>query len=142
MNSTRHLEDADLRAIATYLKNIPANEQNSGPAPDEEIMAAGEIGYTVHCGSCHLPTGLGDSVLGVRLAGSALVQAPDPSALLNVILYGPHLPAPPFVADRTRMKMFGKRLSDQDIASIATYVRNSFGNSASAVTPQQVTIQR
>jgi len=62
--------------------------------------------------------------------------------LINVILYGPHLPPPPFVVDRTRMKSFGKRLSDEEIAGLATYVRSSFGNQAGAVSIRQVAAQR
>ena len=142
LNSTSNLEDVDIRAIATYLKAIPANAQAVGDTPGEDILAAGETIYTVHCGSCHLPTGLGDEGLGVPLEGNAIVQAADPSSLLNVILYGPHLPAPPFVSERTRMKMFGKRLSDTDIANVASYIRSSFGNYAGAVTPDQVNRQR
>lgn len=142
MDSTRHLDDADLKAMAVYLKDLPPTQQFSGPAPSAQRMAEGEIVYTVHCGSCHLPTGLGDKGLGVSLAGNATVQAPDPSSLINVILYGPHLPAPPFAVDRSTMKMFGKRLSDKDIAGAATYVRASFGNQAGEVTPEQVKAQR
>lgn len=142
MNSTRHLSDVDASAMAAYLKGVPAQHQGDVIAADQSTLDAGEIVYTVHCGSCHLPTGLGDEVLGVALAGSAIVQAANPSSLLNVILYGPHLPAPPFVVNRTQMKMFGKRLSDEDIASVATYVRASFGNTAGPVTPEQVYAQR
>jgi mono/diheme cytochrome c family protein len=142
MNSTRHLRDADARAIATYLKGIPASSQGTGRRADRQQMAAGETAYTVHCGTCHLPTGLGDEVLGVTLAGNAIVQAADPSSFINVILYGPHLPPPPFVVDRTRMKSFGKRLSDEDIANVVTYVRSSFGNQAGPVSIHQVTGQR
>jgi mono/diheme cytochrome c family protein len=142
MNSTRYLEDTDARAIARYLKEIPAAGEHSGRKASREQLAAGEIAYTVHCGTCHLPTGLGDEVMGVTLAGNAIVQAADPSSLLNVILYGPRLPPPPFVSDRTRMKPFGKRLSDEDIANLATYVRASFGNQAGRVTADQVKRQR
>jgi mono/diheme cytochrome c family protein len=145
MNSTRHLTDADAHAIATYLKSLPANARNVGAAgtfTSAKPPDAGEVAYTVHCGTCHLPSGLGDEVLGVTLAGNPIVQAPDPSSMINVILYGPHLPPPPFVVDRTRMKPFGKRLSDDDIASLATYVRRSFGNHASAVTAEVVNRQR
>ncbi len=142
MNSTRFLTEEDAFSIATYLKNIPPRSHSADPPPAAEVLKAGEIVYTVHCGSCHLPSGLGDDILGVSLSGSAIVQAPDPASLLNVILYGPHLPPPPFVVDRTRMKMFGKRLSDEDIASVATYVRASFGNTAGAVSPDQVEEQR
>jgi mono/diheme cytochrome c family protein len=141
MNSTRHLAEEDLRAMAVYLKGIPANAQPPGPAPSEEALAAGEIVYTVHCGSCHLPTGEGDEGLGVSLVGSPIVTAPDPASLVNVILYGPHLP-PRLVVDRSRMKMFGKRLSDEDIASVASYVRHEFGKGAGSVEPGLVNAQR
>lgn len=142
LNSTQHFAEADVRAIATYLRGMPAAAPASGSAPSSEQLAAGKISYTVHCGSCHLPTGLGDKGLGVTLAGNSIVQAADPSSLINVILYGPRLPPPPFVSERTRMKPFGKRLSDEDIANLASYVRASFGNQAGAVTPAQVNRQR
>jgi mono/diheme cytochrome c family protein len=76
------------------------------------------------------------------LGGDPIVQARDPESLINVILYGPDLPPPPFVSKRTKMKSFGKRLSDEDIAAVATYLRSSFGNNASAVSPDQVRKQR
>jgi mono/diheme cytochrome c family protein len=142
INSTHHLEDADVRAIASYLKELPVAGDHSGHAANEEQLAAGEVAYTVHCGTCHLPTGLGDATLGVTLAGNAIVQAADPASLLNVILYAPRLPPPPFVSDRTRMKPFGKRLSDEDIANLTTYVRSNFGNQAGRVTADQVKQQR
>lgn len=141
LNSTQYLSEEDLRAVAAYLKNIPSKAQASGPLPSEETLIAGEVGYTVHCGSCHLPTGEGSEGLGVRLVDNPIVQAPDPASLINVILYGPHLP-PRMVVDRSRMKMYGKRLSDVDIASIASYVRSEFGNNAGAVDQEQVNVQR
>jgi len=141
MNSTRYLSDADLRAIAAYLKEMPANAQQRGSPASAEVLAAGELVYTVHCGSCHLPDGTGDAGLGVSLIGNPIVQAPDASSLINVILYGPHLPQG-LVVDRSEMKMFGKRLSNQDIASVASYLRSNFDNQGGAVTPEQVNIQR
>ena len=141
MNSTRYLTDEDLEAIAVYLQDLTPAARKSGSRPTEETLAEGEIVYTVHCGSCHLPSGQGAEGLGVPLTGSATVQAADPSTMINVILYGPHLPAN-LVIDRSQMKMFGKRLSDEDIASAATYVRTRFGNDAGAVTPEQVNAQR
>ncbi len=142
MHSTRFLRDEDLQAMAVYLKSLPPRVQDSGPAADDVQLATGEQVYTVHCGSCHLPTGLGSEGLGVSLSRNPIVQAPDPASLINVILYGPHLPGPPFAVDRSPMKMFGKRLSDSDIAALASYLRSSFGNRAGAVTPAQVKVQR
>jgi len=142
VNSTRHLDDADAHAIARYLKELPAAAESNGSVASKEQLAAGEITYTVHCGTCHLPTGLGDEVMGVTLAGNAIVQAAEPSSLINVVLYGPRLPPPPFISARTRMKPFGKRLSDEDIANLATYVRASFGNQAGRVSADDVKRQR
>src|SRR3546814_16630537 len=71
LNSTRYLDDADVRAIASYLKALPANAQAAGPVASTAQLHDGEMGYTVHCGTCHLPTGLGDRGLGVTLAGSS-----------------------------------------------------------------------
>jgi mono/diheme cytochrome c family protein len=80
--------------------------------------------------------------MGVTLVGNAIVQAANPASLINVILYGPRLPPPPFISDRTKMKPFGKRLSDEDVAQLATYVRASFGNQAGTVTAGDVKRQR
>ncbi|MBB4859219.1 mono/diheme cytochrome c family protein [Novosphingobium chloroacetimidivorans] len=140
--STARLAPADATAIATYLRGIE-------PAPGRWNFAAlrsgvnqGEVVYTVHCGTCHLPDGKGDRILGVPLVHNTIVQARDPSSLINVILYGPDLPDPPFSANRTTMKPFGKRLSDEDVAALATYLRSSFGNNAPQVSREQVRRQR
>jgi len=142
MNSTRHLLDTDLDAIASYLQSLPPKAQAMDRAADAATLKKGEIAYTVHCGTCHLPEGTGDVGLGVSLAGNAVVQAKDPATLINVILYGPHLAPPPFVSDRTKMKPFGKRLPAEEIAAIASYLRSEFGNQAGGVTVEQVEAQR
>jgi mono/diheme cytochrome c family protein len=36
------------------------------------------------------------------------------------------------------MPAYAEKLSDQEIADVATYIRNSWGNAASAVTAAQV----
>jgi len=140
-NSTSQLSPADLQAMAVYLKALPANAQAPGPEPGDTVLAAGEVAYTVHCGSCHLPSGVGEDGLGVPLTMSPIVRAPDPSSLVNVILYGPHLPAR-LIVNRSQMKMMGKRLSDSDIANIASYVRTTFGDGAGAVSADLVKRQR
>ena len=142
MASTRHLEDADARGMATYLAGLdPVGGGIVWPFKGGNYDL-GETVYTVHCGTCHLPDGKGDSTLGVSLSGNPIVQAEDPASLINVILYGPVLPPPPFVVNCTRMRPFGKRLSDDDVAAVATYLRQSFGNSAGSVSAGQVEAQR
>ena len=36
------------------------------------------------------------------------------------------------------MTSFGGLLNDEEVAAVLTYVRNSFGNNAAAVTPEKV----
>lgn len=140
--STRQLTRNDAMAIAAYLKDGDPSPERFDWSALRRRVDEGEIVYTVHCGTCHLPDGKGDRILGVALANNPIIQAKDPSSLINVILYGPNLPKPPFASNRTTMKPFGKRLSDEDVAAVATYLRSSFGNNAPEVAADQVRRQR
>jgi mono/diheme cytochrome c family protein len=142
MNSTRHLSDDDIKAIAAYLKALPAKDQGTGPAASKEVLAMGETVYTVRCGTCHLPTGLGSDTLGVSLVGSAVVQAPSPASLINNVLYGAKLPPAPFNSGRRTMTAFADELRDEEVAAVASYVRSAWGNKAGAVSPAEVARQR
>ncbi len=90
-----------------------------------DVIQAGATVYDVHCGTCHLPTGLGSADTGPKLAGSLVVQASDPSSLINVILYGPQLPDPapdlgPLAADEA----YADKLTDEEVAQLAGYLRS------------------
>jgi len=142
-NGTRYLTDADLNAVVHYLKSLPAAEaSDASPDASAAVLRDGEIAYTVHCATCHLSDGMGDRTMGVPLRTSPIVRATHPESLINVILYGPELPAPPFSTSRSGMGMHGKRLSNNDIAAIASYIRTEFGDNAGAVTPIMVQKQR
>jgi len=141
MNSTRHLAEADVRAMSVYLKSLAPIEKK-GSKPSAEVLAQGEVLYTVYCGTCHLPTGLGDPNSGPPLAGSAVVQAPSPASLLNTLMYGPQLPEPAIDTNWMTMEAFGEKMTDQEIAALASYVRSSWGNSAGAVSVSDVETQR
>jgi mono/diheme cytochrome c family protein len=144
MNSTQHLTEADVHAMAMYLKSLPADKAGGAAAASPDVLQAGETAYNIHCGPCHLPTGLGgqDERAGARLVGSPVVQAPDPASLINVILYGPQPPVPPLPKRWKAMEGFGDKLADEDVAALATYLRNTWGNSADPVTVDQVAKQR
>lgn len=142
IDSTRHWTDADIEAVALYLKALPAIEQPATPASSNEVLGRGESVYDTHCGTCHLPTGLGAHNLGPSLVGSAVVNTPHPATLINTILYGPQLPPAPFKSPRRKMTPFEDDLDDEDIAAVASYVRASWGNSASAVSEADVAAQR
>jgi mono/diheme cytochrome c family protein len=144
MNSTRHLSEEDVSAMAVYLKSLPAHKEGAGDAPENSVLGMGRTVYNLHCGTCHLPTGLGDEESAPQLAGGSLVvQASNPASLINVILYSPELPDPPLPTKRRKpMKEFQYLLTDAEIAAVASYVRSNWGNSAGKVTADQVARQR
>ena len=147
VNSTRHLSREDVRAIAVYLKSLPANSQGSGEPPTEDILRAGSIQYDIHCGSCHLPTGEGSPEQGPPLIGSPVVLDVDPASLINITLYGaqtPHTSPSEEWASRTwiRMEPFDTILDDEQVAALLSFIRATWGHEAGAVTPEQVAAQR
>lgn len=144
LNSTRHLSEDDISAMAVYLKSVPGNAASSGGEAEDHVLGMGKTVYNLHCGTCHLPTGLGDEEMAPRLGGGSLVvRASDPAALINVILYGPELPEPPLPTKRRKpMEEFQYLLDDEEVAALASYVRSEWGNTGGAVRPDEVAAQR
>ncbi|WP_129782423.1 cytochrome c [Peristeroidobacter soli] len=147
LNSTRHMSQSDVRAMAVYLKSLPAREQSVSKTPSAETLRKGDLLYSIHCGTCHLPTGLGSDTTAPPLAGSSIVLAPDPASLINATLHAPELPheAPSSEWQARRwktMEPYADKLSDQEVADLLSYVRNNWGNRASAVEPADVSRQR
>ncbi|MFO1426262.1 MAG: cytochrome c [Steroidobacteraceae bacterium] len=144
-NSLRQLTDADVRAIAVYIKSLPANETSERQTPGAQEQSENETQYTINCGTCHLPTGLGSrpgSDLGPPLAGNAIVQAADPASLINVILYPSKVLEPAPAAGWKNMDGLGDKLEDEQVAAIANYVRSSWGNRGGKVSAADVAAQR
>jgi mono/diheme cytochrome c family protein len=149
-NSTSHLNAADIRAMAVYLKSLAPAAVPEQSKPDEGRRRAGEIVYTTRCGDCHQSTGLGmprgrdadPSKTAPPLAGNPALQAASPATLINVVLYGAHEAAS---SPDSWPKMSGFELSvgldDEQIAALCTYVRSSWGNRAGPVDPDDVARQ-
>ena len=142
LHSTQHLEERDVAAMSGYLKSLPAIEAEHAAAADGVTLGRGRTIYNLHCGTCHLPTGLGDPEMAPRLSGGSLVvRARDPASLINVILYGPE-EAPLPMKWREPMEEFQYLLDDDEVAALASFVRDSWDNGAGAVTADQVARQR
>ena len=140
---TQHLSDADVHAMAAYLKSLPANDGESGPAADRETLQAGETLYNLNCGTCHQPDGLGAEDAGPRLAANPVVQAGSPAALINVILYAAEIsPAAPGTHKWRKMESYGEKLSDEEVAQLASFLRSAWTNKGGQVKPDQVAQQR
>jgi mono/diheme cytochrome c family protein len=125
-NSTSHLTDADLRAMAEYLKSIPPESTlRTGHVRPDPTRAAAAKAYLDHCGGCHQAGGRGIPGVFPPLAGNGVVVASDPADILKVVLQG--IPAR---NQRVPMPSFAGQLDDAAIAAIANYLRTSWGNTA------------
>jgi mono/diheme cytochrome c family protein len=138
--STSHMNDADLKAIATYLKDQsgPGDSQADPPAPDQSTMTVGAKIYADECSGCHVANGKGSAGLFPPLAGSALVQQTDPTSLMHVVLRGARSVATDGAPTASAMPQFAWLLKDGEVAAVLTYIRNSWGNAAPAVSAGEV----
>jgi len=140
-NSTSKMTDADLLAIATYLKDRAPRSGRAvtALAADNPRMVAGQAIYEDRCAACHSRRGAGVPSLFPRLASAPLVQSADPTSLIRVVLIGNRAVATSAAPTAPAMPAFGWNLNDTEIADVLTYVRNTWGNAASAVQPEDVT---
>jgi mono/diheme cytochrome c family protein len=135
-HSTRLMRDADRAAIAAYLKSLPSQSAQAVPPPKDR-MAAGEGVFLNHCLVCH-QTNRRESLGGFPLlAHNTLVQGRNPATVLRVILGGSQSIGLPNTPMPYSMPAFAT-LSDDEIAAVATYIRNTWGNRAPAVDPGTV----
>ena len=93
------------------------------------------------CGTCHQPDGKGLPASGFPPLDNNNWVEGNPDRLIKLVLKGLHGPIE--VQGKTYpgqvpMTAFEGLLNDEEIASVVTYVRNSFGNNASAVPPAKV----
>ena len=105
------------------------------------VKGAEVYGREAHCTTCHQADGKGLPGSGFPpLNGTKWAQG-DSNRLIKLTLKG--LMGPIEVAGKkypgqVPMTPFESLLNDEEIASVLTYVRNSFGNNASAIRPDDV----
>jgi mono/diheme cytochrome c family protein len=118
------------------------NHLSAQDMPPADVMTKGQQVYMMVCFACHQPTGLGLPGMFPPLASSDWVSAPKPDRLIRMVLHGVTGPitlnGKPFSTPAPIMPPQGATLSDDQIASVLTYVRNSFGNKGGTVTADQV----
>jgi mono/diheme cytochrome c family protein len=131
--STSLMSDQDRRAIAVYLKSLPASPEPSAPQADAGAMRRGAAIYSDACASCHLENGVGQPRYFPPLGHDAMLQQADATGLEHLVLAGGRIgPTAPRPSPLT-MPSFAWKLSDAEIADVATYIRNSWGNRAAPV---------
>ena len=105
----------------------------------DRMLARGKVVYEQVCALCHGSDGNGKPGQAPPFAGSDWVIGDKTGRLIRIPLQG--LSGPIVVKGQEwglAMPAMGAALSDDDLAAVLTYMRNSWGNKASEITPEQV----
>lgn len=109
------------QATAEAPKTTGSTMADSAEKP--ELMKQGEVVYSTNCEGCHGNRGQGGA--GSPLAGNKKLS--DSETVAKQILNGGHIMPP-----------FKTVLLDKEVAAVATYVRNSWGNDFGVILEDQV----
>ncbi|TFW24359.1 c-type cytochrome [Duganella callida] len=99
-------------------------------APSHAQESDGKALFLKNCAACHQATGKGIPGAFPALAGNQFVQGKG-GDVATVLLKG-----------RGGMPDFSENLSDQEIATVLTFVRSAWGNKADALSPAEVSALR
>jgi mono/diheme cytochrome c family protein/glucose/arabinose dehydrogenase len=127
-------EEVEENPLPDYPKHLSKNEKKQFKLGHEIYFREG------HCGTCHQADGKGLAPAFPPLENSIFVHG-DAERLIKLTLHGL---IGPFEMNGIKydgqvpMTPFGGMLPDEEIAAVLTYVRNQFGNEASAITVEQV----
>ncbi len=137
-------ETAVAHLSGTSVKKAKEAETKSNlKGAEAELFAMGKeiYGKEGYCVTCHQADGKGLSASGFPpLTGNKWVQGNE-ERLIKIVLKG--LMGPLEIngvkyAGQVPMTPYGGLLNDKEVAAVLTYVRNSFGNQAPAVSPEKV----
>ncbi len=119
----------------------PVAKASPASAGLQNAINSGKVLYTQYCAVCHQADGLGVPGLNPPLSKTVYVLG-DQTRLINIVLKG--LSEGVEIDGETYSNVMPAMafLTDQQVADVLTYVRNSFHNKASAITAAQVKVVR
>ena len=167
-HSLQYLSDEDILAMAAFLKGVdgeavevpaefaaldtgaitPLAADAAGAETAKMLteakpdMPLGARLYLDNCVGCHFASGKGAPEIFPELAGNSLVTGSEVTPLISIILNGAEVAPTAKRPMSLRMQGYADRLSDEEIAELTTFLRSAWGNSASAVSAQDVKDQR
>jgi mono/diheme cytochrome c family protein len=135
MNGKKIMVILPALSLAMAFGTIP--EQTKKPAPiPKAVMERGKSVYDAVCAACHMPDGAGVPRMNPPLAGSKTLKGPKEKSI-TIALNG--LSGVEINGDRYDNVMASHAdLTDQQLADVLTFARNSFGNKASLVSAAEV----
>jgi len=145
LGSTAALDDADLAAMSAYLRALPeyATDRPASALPDPRRRELGAGLYREHCAACHGANGEGrrdeaGAMAYPALAGSRLVTQASAANLIRVIERGGFAPATPGHPQPYGMPPFAGVLGADDLAALASHLRQAFGHHAGEIDAVEV----
>jgi mono/diheme cytochrome c family protein len=122
--------------FASSFRNYPEKHPDFSTAFQQQKLP-GETIYKKYCISCHQPDGGGVPNMAPPLQQTSYVLG-EKEPLIKIVLNGLKNVDINEETYNNPMPALGAVLKDKEIADVLTYVRNSFGNKASAVTTDDV----
>jgi mono/diheme cytochrome c family protein len=154
-DSTQYLRDADLAALAAYLKSLPPrapsghfNERSRAARQSVQALKTGDVErpgaglYAAYCARCHQTDGAGVPQKYPRLAGNPAVLSASSTSLVRLLVEGGRSPRTEHGPEPRKMPSFADQLSDSEMAHVLTFIRNTWGNAAAPVTTRDVSSVR
>jgi mono/diheme cytochrome c family protein len=129
--------DTVLRAEARLVADVLSWPGKANAAPkarpltpaQQQRYTAGAQQYAASCAGCHQARGTGLAGVAKPLVGSPWVLG-LPVRLVRIVLHGKE--------GEMLMPPVGSSLTDDQLANVLTYVRRSWGNTASPIEPRDV----
>ncbi|WP_426106711.1 cytochrome c [Massilia sp. TSP1-1-2] len=140
--SLQHLSAQDATAMAVYLKALPAEPapqlaMPKGPSVDK-VMRQGKELYENNCVNCHGADGKGLPPHYPPLAGNRALTMAESVNPIRIVLNGGFAPGTRGNPRPYGMPPFSHTMSDQEVASVVSYLRAAWGNRAPPVTASEV----
>lgn len=132
IGSTQHWPEDELRAVAAHLASLPCPPAPARPAAlADDRRALGERLYGRHCADCHGARGEGVPGVYPALAGNLSVNLPGAANLVQALRHGGFAPATE--ANPRPYGMPPQFLTDDEMAAVASWVRQAWGNTGQPV---------
>ena len=145
MQSTQHMHEDDLRAIAVYLQSLPPRPvpaKAGGQLDATALLERGGKLYAEQCASCHGKDGQGVAGIYPPLAGNGSVTEPTGINAIRIVLLGGFAPSTDANPRPYSMPPFAQQLSDGDVAAVVSYIRHAWGNDTRPVMERDVAAYR
>ncbi|GAB3457083.1 cytochrome c [Massilia terrae] len=144
-NSLQYMTDEDIRAMAVYLKSLPADQPVSADTAKSPLRAdvnqaasEGRRIYGQRCASCHGAEGRGKPPHYPPLAANQSIGMTSDVNPIRMVLNGGYPPGTSRNPMPYGMPPFAQVLNDNEVAAVVTFIRTAWGNRGAPVSVRDV----